>query len=362
MRKVASGLAVGAGRDLEVRRGRKSKIDEPISAFIDDTFYGTLTEDDFFWINTIRPEQLKPCEPNKFGYANGERLNDIRTINKFLETANQHLRHGDYILVNAETIGSRRRRILNKYPKPFNHVYYFLDFILKRVMPKTRVTHKIYYAITKGRNRALSTTETLGRLYSCGFKVLNHRLIGNNTWFLAKKVKEPVYDMDPTYGALVTLTRVGYKGNLIKVSKVRTMHPYSEYIQDYMYEKNNLQNGGKINNDFRITSWGRMFRKLWIDELPMIGNLLKGEMKIVGVRPLSRHYFSLYTEEMKDLRTSVKPGLVPPFYVDMPETFEEIMESERAYIEAYKEKPIRTDIRYFCTAFYNILVKRARSA
>ncbi|REL33812.1 sugar transferase [Rhodohalobacter sp. SW132] len=342
--------------------GRKTRVDTQISAFINDTFHGALTEDDFFWINTIQPEQLRPCNPDHSGYANVERLNDIRTINKFLETANQHLQKGKYILVCAETVGSRRKRILAKFPKPFNYLYYFLDFILKRVMPKTRLTHKIYYAITKGRNRVLSRTETLGRLHSCGFKVLNHRLIGHKTWFIAKKVTDPLFDMEPTYGVLVTLKRVGYKGELINVSKIRTMHPFSEYIQDYIYEKNDLQNGGKINNDFRITSWGRVLRKLWIDELPMIWNALKGEMKLVGVRPLSRHYFSLYSDEMKELRTSVKPGLVPPFYVDMPETFEEIMESERAYIEAYKEKPIRTDIHYFCKAFYNILIKRARSA
>ena len=129
-----------------------------------------------------------------------------------------------------------------------------------------------------------------------------------------------------------------------------------------MFEQNNLQNGGKLKEDFRVTGWGRIFRQLWIDELPMLYNWLKGEMKLVGVRPLSSHYFSLYPEDMQELRTTVKPGLVPPFYADMPDTFEEIVESERRYINAYHDKPIRTDIRYFFKAMYNIVIKRERSA
>ncbi|NBV31568.1 MAG: hypothetical protein EBR93_03400, partial [Bacteroidetes bacterium] len=101
--------------------------------------------------------------------------------------------------------------------------------------------------------------------------------------------------------------------------------------------------------------------KLWIDELPMIYNWLKGEMKLVGVRPLSKQYYNLYPQDIKELRARVKPGLVPPFYADMPGTLEEIVESERMYIQSYLEAPFRTDIRYFFLAFNNIIFKKARS-
>ena len=57
--------------------------------------------------------------------------------------------------------------------------------------------------------------------------------------------------------------------------------------------------GGKFKDDFRVTTEGRFFRKFWLDELPMIINIFKGDMKIVGVRPLSSHYFNLYSEELK---------------------------------------------------------------
>jgi hypothetical protein len=61
------------------------------------------------------------------------------------------------------------------------------------------------------------------------------------------------------------------------------------------------------------------------------------------------------------LRKRTKPGLIPPFYVDMPETFEEIRASEKKYLEAYFKQPIRTDLYYGFWALYNIFIKSARS-
>jgi Sugar transferases involved in lipopolysaccharide synthesis len=148
---------------------------------------------------------------------------------------------------------------------------------------------------------------------------------------------------------------------LFHVYKFRTMHPYSEYLQKYVFEKNKLQEGGKIKDDFRITYWGRIMRKLWIDELPMFINFFKGDLKLVGVRPLSKHYLSLYDDELRELRMRYKPGLVPPFYADMPKTLEEIIESEKRYLHQFEKYGFITDTKYFFKAVYNILIKRARS-
>jgi Sugar transferases involved in lipopolysaccharide synthesis len=93
----------------------------------------------------------------------------------------------------------------------------------------------------------------------------------------------------------------------------------------------------------------------------MLINLLRGDLKIVGVRPLSRHYFSLYTTELQERRIKYKPGLIPPFYVDKPDTLEEIMASELKYFDAYDKHPLFTDLRYFFLAFYNIVFKKYRS-
>ena len=133
---------------------------------------------------------------------------------------------------------------------------------------------------------------------------------------------------------MIALPRVGKEGKMIKVYKLRTMHPYSEYIQDYVYKLHDLQDGGKFKNDFRITSWGAVCRKIWLDELPMLINFLRGDMKLVGVRPLSKQYFELYREDVRERRIKYKPGLIPPFYADMPADLEEIQASELKYLDS----------------------------
>lgn len=293
---------------------------------------------------------------------NLEKVNDILHLNNFFETINEKLPEGGYFIGCVETKGSRKIRILAKYPPVIRNIVYLCDFVFKRVFPKLPLTRKIYFKITAGRNRVLSRTETLGRLYACGFKVHDEKLINNKLFFTAIKTGQPTYEPEPVYGPIYRMKRIGKDGKIIEVYKLRTMHAFAEYLQGYVYEKNNLQEGGKFNNDFRISTIGRFFRKYWIDELPMIINLLKGDLKLVGVRPLSKHYLSLYTEELKKKRIKVKPGLIPPFYADMPKTIEEIMESENRYLDSYEKAPFKTDVIYFFKALKNILFHKARSS
>lgn len=294
-------------------------------------------------------------------FTNLKRLNDIRFLNKFFEAVNQKLAFNGVFIGCCEITSERKKRILKKYPLPVSYPYYALDFVLKRVMPKTRISKKLYFMLTQGNNRVISLPEILGRLISCGFTILEFREINNMLYFVAKKINTPSYDMEPSYGPLFKMRRVGQNGKTIFVYKFRTMHPYAEYLQEYVFKKNSLADGGKFKDDFRITSWGKVFRKLWIDELPMLINWAKRDLKMVGVRPLSSHYFNLYSEEIKEKRLKYKPGLIPPFYVDMPKTLNEIMNSELKYLEAYEKNPYKTDFIYFWKAVYNILIRRARS-
>jgi lipopolysaccharide/colanic/teichoic acid biosynthesis glycosyltransferase len=177
-----------------------------------------------------------------------------------------------------------------------------------------------------------------------------------------KRVREPAFDTNPSYGPFVRLKRVGKGGSIIKVYKLRTMYPYAEYLQDYVHKQNSLENGGKFRNDFRVARSRAVLRRLWIDEIPMILNLLKGDLKVVGVRPISQQYFNLYSKELQEKRIRYRPGLIPPFYADLPETLEEIQESEMRYLEAFEKRPVRTQFIYFWKAVYNILFRHARSA
>lgn len=293
--------------------------------------------------------------------VNLHRLNDVRFVNKFLETMNSRLPDGGLIAVCAETKNQRIERILEKYPPLLNYFMYLFDFILKRVFPKIPIGKSIYFFLTRGQNRVMSRAEILGRLCSCGFSIQDEKEINGNLFVIARKTGLPAFNENATYGVFIYLNRVGKNGKIIKVYKFRTMHPFSEYLQGYVYANNNLGAGGKLKDDYRITEIGRIMRKIWLDELPMLINLFRGELKLVGVRPLSQHYFELYSPEMQAMRIRCKPGLVPPFYADMPKTFEEIEDSERRYLELWQKSPFKTDVQYFFKAFYNIIFRKARS-
>jgi lipopolysaccharide/colanic/teichoic acid biosynthesis glycosyltransferase len=306
---------------------------------------------------------LQLPEQNNFNnIINIKKINDARYVNKFFEAINSKLDNGGLYINCVETYATRRIRVLKKYIRPFNWMYYTADVIFMRIFPKLPVTKKIYFFITRGKYRILTRAETFGRLYSCGFEIVDEKTINNKLYFVARKIKEPFFDKDPSYGLMIRLKRVGKNGTLFNVYKLRTMHAYAEYLQEYVHQQHNLKEGGKFNNDFRITPQGKLFRKFWIDEIPMLINLLKGNMKLVGVRPLSAHYFKLYSKELQEKRIQHKPGLVPPYYADMPKNLDEIMASEMRYLEACDKNSFITDVRYFFKAFKNIIIKGARSS
>ncbi|MBK8195090.1 MAG: sugar transferase [Lewinellaceae bacterium] len=292
---------------------------------------------------------------------NIKRLNDIRYVNKFLESANEYLRPGGYLIGCVETSQQRKDRLMEKFAFPFNHVYYFFDFWVKRVWPKMPHLKHLYFLLTLGRNRVISEMETYGRLYSCGYKLLKTVDAGGQMFFVAQKIAEPDYNSDASYGPLIKLRRVGKNGKIFNVYKLRTMYPYSEYLQAFIYDNYGLQKGGKFKDDPRVTTMGRIFRKYWIDELPMLINWLKGDVKLMGVRPLSKHYFGLYPKEFQDYRKQFKPGLIPPVYVEIPKSLEDVVDIECRYLKAYERNPILTDMRYFWKAFCNIVFKKVRS-
>lgn len=294
--------------------------------------------------------------------VNLTRINDIRYVNQFFHTVNKKLVTGGVFVGCVETKDLRKQRIFKKFIPPFNFIYYFFDFIIKRVFPKFPVTKSIYFFLTRGQNRVISRAETLGRLISCGFEIVTEAFINKHLYFVAKKNGAPSHDPHPTYGPIVRLERIGKNGVPLTVYKMRTMHPFSEYLQDYIYKKNRLDTGGKFRNDFRITTLGRIMRKFWLDELPMLFNWLKGDLKLVGVRPLSRHYFSLYSKELQEKRVKYKPGLIPPYYADLPKTLDEIMASEMRFLEQYEKRPFITNFRYFFRAVFNIVFRKARSS
>ena len=290
-------------------------------------------------------------------------LHTLENLNKFLYTANELMDTGTFLCCHSMTAALKRQMLRKKYPWGVRDVVVVADYLWNRVAPKLRLTHDLYYRMTHGKSRTFTRVEILGRLYRAGFEVIDEQFRYGEFFVVACKTKEPVDDIPPLGSPIIHLKRKGKDGKEIVVHKFRTMYNYSEYIQPYVYQYQHLQRGGKFKDDYRVSALGRLLRKTWMDEFPMLWNVLRGEMKLVGVRPLSKQYFSLYTPEMQELRTRTKPGMLPPFYYEKksPETLDEIQASERRYLEAYQQKPFATDWRYFWGIVGNILFRRKRS-
>ncbi|MES2678870.1 MAG: sugar transferase [Bacteroidota bacterium] len=295
--------------------------------------------------------------------VNLSRNNDIRFLNKFFETVNLKLKKNHVFICCFETFSSRRKRKkIGRWPV-IRLIYFFMEFIFMRVFPKLPVFKKFYFFFTGGRNRLLSKAEVLGRLASCGFEICDYNSFNGLMYVVSKKIEMPAFNMNPSYGPLYKMPRMGKDGKIIGVYKFRTMHPYAEYLQDYILRIHGYAESGKPANDFRLTPWGLLLRKYWLDELPQLINVLKGELKLVGVRPISKRYFDDIPKDLQELRLKQKPGCIPPYVaLNRRSSVDAVVEAEREYLLEKIKHPYTTDTRYFFKAIFNIIFRRKRSA
>lgn len=325
--------------------------------------YANLSSEETLVVHTTNIFNVINHSRHHRSIVNLGKVNDIRFINKFFEGVNEQLEEQDVFIGRFETFTARRqRKMINRIPI-IGQIYFLLEFIFMRMFPKMPVLKKIYFFITRGHNRLLSKAETLGRLVSCGFSIVDFKSIDGLIYFVAVKVDKPVFDMNPSYGLLFKMPRVSRGGKIIKVYKFRTMHPYAEYLQDYVLQMNGYSETGKPADDFRLTPWGKWMRRYWIDEIPQLINLLKGDLKLVGVRPISKRYLQDIPADLRELRIKHKPGCIPPYVaLNRKSDVVAVLDAEREYLLEKMRYPYTTDTRYFFKAMYNIVVRSKRSA
>ncbi len=97
-------------------------------------------------------------------------------------------------------------------------------------------------------------------------------------------------------GAFFTQERPGKKGEIFKVIKFKTMTDERDF------------EGNLLPDEVRLTKIGKFIRSTSIDELPQLINVLKGDMALIGPRPLLAQYLPLYSKEQAR-RHEVRPGL-----------------------------------------------------
>ncbi|MES9684674.1 sugar transferase [Gottfriedia acidiceleris] len=141
--------------------------------------------------------------------------------------------------------------------------------------------------------------------------------------------------------------RPGLYGKPFNLYKFRTMVDLKD------------SNGELLSDELRLTNFGKFLRKFSLDEFPQLINVVKGEMSLVGPRPLLMEYLSLYTKEQM-LRHDVKPGITGWAQVNGRNaiTWEEKFKLDNWYI---KNHNLIVDLKILFLTFIKVIKKEGIS-
>jgi exopolysaccharide biosynthesis polyprenyl glycosylphosphotransferase len=168
--------------------------------------------------------------------------------------------------------------------------------------------------------------------------------------------------LDSRGPVLFRQSRRGYRGEVFPLLKFRTMTMDAEQ-QLGALEQSNESAGGvlfKLRNDPRVTRVGSFLRRYSLDELPQLINVLRGEMSLVGPRPLQLRDSDLLLKlnpEAYSRRLEVIPGLSGPWQISGRSelSYEDMVELDLEYVENWS---LGWDIRIICKTFFVVLLRR----
>ena len=174
-------------------------------------------------------------------------------------------------------------------------------------------------------------------------------ILGSATLLIALA---PVFGLVATTIALTssgpvffTQRRVGLNKKPFRMIKFRSMVVEAEVRQGLLESMNEAAGPAfKIKEDPRVTRVGRFLRKSSIDELPQLVNVFRGEMSLVGPRPLPYRDYDGFTEDWHRRRVSVRPGMTGLWQVESRnhDCFDDWMRLDMRYIDEWS---LLTDIR-----------------
>lgn len=351
-----------------------SELDKPFLDFIENNLsdiHGVTG--DISVLDDIPMKDHQPAHDAVSLLIGRARINDVLRLNHFMQYCTERIRMGGYFVIRYLEYENIKKKLKDRYRGPFYWAAFIFHFLWYRAIPKIPWLEKLYFtsplswldtihlSFVKKRNRALSKAEVWGRLSFYGMNVLVESEGGNDRFIIAQRVALPVQNKIPSFYFIASLEKVGLDGKSIHTHKIRTMYPFSEFIQKRIFDDHGLATTGKFANDFRLTDYGRIMRKYWLDELPQVFDWLRGDIKLVGMRATSRHFLSLYPQELYDLYIQIKPGLIPPIFDENTSGFDQIVQIELTYLKSYWEQPFWTDVRYFMKTFMDIVFRGVRS-
>lgn len=163
--------------------------------------------------------------------------------------------------------------------------------------------------------------------------------------------------IDSKGSVFFTHKRIGKDGKEIGIYKFRTMHENAEQMIENFTEEQmeEYKENYKLKNDPRITRIGKFLRRTSLDELPQILNILKGELSIIGPRPVITSELEKYGPN-KNKFLSVKPGLTGYWQANgrSTTTYAERMDMELYYVD---NRSLWLDIRLFFKTFISVIKK-----
>lgn len=190
------------------------------------------------------------------------------------------------------------------------------------------------------------------RVFDIVFSLIGLILLSPVFFIIAVIIK-----MDSKGPVFFVHSRIGEKGKPIGIYKFRTMVNNAEdLIKSFTPEqKEEYERSYKLENDPRITKIGNFLRKTSLDELPQILNILKGELSIIGPRPIVQAELDKY-EDNKDKFLSVRPGLTGYWAANgrSDTTYEERMKMELYYVD---NMSFKLDVKIFFKTIFAVLKK-----
>ena len=255
-----------------------------------------------FDINKIEELELK-------NLVNLKQINDSQNLNRFFLAVNKKLPDKGILICCAETVDHRDTKINNKdsflstilgmlifngfklnYSKEFNNLTYFVAEKISEPLSDSKQKIKFY----------------LGIKIFVDFFIVFTSLTFLFPVFLLISIGIKIDSRGPL---LFKQKRIGKNLKAFYIYKFRTMIKDAHSKQTELQKINEMKGGRlfKCDNDPRITSFGKFLRKYSIDELPQLINILKGDMSIIGPRPLSTPVNMYEPYQLK--RFIIKPGL-----------------------------------------------------
>ena len=154
--------------------------------------------------------------------------------------------------------------------------------------------------------------------------------------------------------------RVGKNGKIFNFYKIRTMCPNAEAMKQKLIDEGLNEADGpafKMKNDPRITKVGKIYRKLSLDELPQLFNILNGTMSVVGPRPPIPSEVEQYTEYQKHC-LDVKGGLLCLWQIQKNRNALDFDEWVRLDLEYIQKQSVWLDLKIIFKGAYMVVFDR----